>query len=94
MVLFDKITIDLETLIRPLIYIIIGFSIYEIFRKLLNNVEKRSKIKKKHHQKRVKTINTLIQNIIKYVIIILVLISILSNFGINVKSNIESLGIT
>lgn len=94
MVLFDKITIDLEMIIRPLVYIIIGFAIYEVFRKLLNNAEKRSKIKKKHHQKRVKTINTLIQNIIKYVIIIFVFIAILANFGINVKSILAGVGIT
>ena len=94
MVLFDKITIDLEMIIRPLVYIIIGFAIYEVFRKLLNNAEKRSKIKKKHYQKRVKTINTLIQNIIKYVIIIFVFIAILANFGINVKSILAGVGIT
>lgn len=93
-VLFDRISIDIGLIIRPLIYIIIGFIIYEIFRKLLKNAEKRSKIKKKHHQKRIKTINTLIQNIIKYIIVIFVIIAMMANFGINVKSILAGVGIT
>ena len=56
MVLFDKITLDLELIIKPVIYIFVGFIIYEIIRKILNNAENKSNIKKKHHQKRVKTI--------------------------------------
>ena len=94
MVLFDKITLDLELIIKPVIYIFVGFIIYEIIRKILNNAEKKSNIKKKHHQKRVKTINTLILNIVKYIIIIFIILAILATYGINIKTILAGLGLT
>lgn len=93
MILFEKYTIDIIQLIKPLIYIIIGFVIYKIVRNLILNGEKKS-FKKGHYQKRAKTINSLIINIVKYIIIIFVIIAILANFGVNVASIIAGLGIT
>lgn len=93
MIVFDKYKIDIIQIIKPIIYIVIGFIIYEIIRNIIIKSETKN-YKKKHHQKRVKTINSLIINITRYIIIILVLVSILANFGINVKSIIAGLGIT
>lgn len=94
MLLFNKYRIDLEIILKPFLYILVGFIIYEVIRKIMISAEKRSKIKKDHHQKRVKTINKLLLNIIKYIIIFFVVIAILSNFGINVKSILAGIGIT
>ncbi len=93
MILFDKYEIDILQLIKPLIYIIIGFIVYEIIKRIIVKTEKKS-FKNRHHQKRVKTINSLIINIIRYIIIIFILVAILANFGVNVKSIIAGLGIT
>ncbi len=94
MVLLDQFKIDIGLVIKPLLYIIIGFITYIIIKNTLNHAEKKSSINKKHHQKRLTTINILVQNIIKYIIIIFVVIAILSTFGINVKSILAGIGIT
>ena len=49
---------------------------------------------KKQHQQRANTIRIVILNVIKYVIVFVVLLAILANFGINVKSIVAGLGIT
>ena len=54
----------------------------------------RRKILKASQRQRVETLTTVLVNIIKYIIVILVLIAILSVFGINVKSILAGLGIT
>ena len=94
MVLFNKFTVDIEMIIKPIISIAIGFVIYEIIKKIIKNTEKRTRLKKQHHKKRIKTINNLILNIVKYIIIIFVIIAVLANFGVNVKSILAGLGIT
>lgn len=49
---------------------------------------------KKQHQQRANTIRIVILNIIKYSIMVIVLLAILANFGINVRSIVAGLGIT
>ncbi len=93
MVILNKYTIDIIQLINPIIYIIIGFLVYRIIKNIIVKYEQKN-FKKRHHEKRVKTINSLILNIIRYIIIIFIIIAILANFGINVKSIIAGLGIT
>lgn len=93
MVLFGKYEIDIQQLIKPIIYITIGFIIYEIVKRIIIKTEKKN-FKNRHHQKRVKTINSLIVNIIRYIIIIFIIVAILANFGVNVKSIVAGLGIT
>ena len=70
-----------------IIYIVIGFIIYNIIKKLMSRQIKRIK---NNHQK---TMHKLIQNVIKYVIIILVTISVLNILGINVTSIVAGVGI-
>ena len=94
MKLFDSITIDLKEIIFPVVYIIIGFIIYKVLKRLVNKVMLNNKKMKKQHLQRANTIRIVILNVIKYSIVVLVLLAILANFGVNVKSIVAGLGIT
>ncbi len=92
--LFDTITINLDQIVYPIIYILLGIIIYNIIKNIINKLPRFSKKALKPAQaQRVKTIRVLLLNIIKYIIVILVLLAILSVFGINVKSILAGLGI-
>ena len=78
MKLFNKITIDIEQIIFPIIYIIIGFIIYKLLKKLVNNILLKAPKMKKQHQQRANTIRIVILNIIKYSIMVIVLLAILA----------------
>lgn len=67
------------------IYFIIGYILYTLIKKVIN--------KKKLHTKRQKTIRELILGIIKYIIIVLVLVSSLSLIGVDVTSFLTGIGI-
>ena len=94
MKLFDSITIDLKEIIFPVVYIIIGFIIYKVLKRLVNKVMLNNKKMKKQHLQRANTIRIVILNVIKYSIVVVVLLAILANFGVNVKSIVAGLGIT
>lgn len=70
-----------------LIYIALGFIIYNIIKSLMN----KQTVRLKHNHQ--KTIHKLLQNIIKYLIIILVLVSVLNILGVNVTSIVAGVGI-
>lgn len=89
--ILSKINISLGQIIAPIIYIIIGIVVYEIIKKIIN---KFAKTRSRKHSQRVETVKILILNIIKYVIVIIVLLGILANFGVNVTSLVAGLGIT
>ncbi len=92
--LFDSITINLNHIVYPIIYILMGVVIYNIIKNIISKLPRFSKKALKPAQaQRVKTIRLLILNIIKYIIVILVVLAILSVFGINVKSILAGLGI-
>lgn len=87
-------SIKISQIILPIIYIIVGFLIFEIIKKIINKMIKvTNKTLKTSHNQKLNTIRILILNIIKYLIIIFVIIAILANFGINVKSILAGLGI-
>lgn len=94
MKLFDHITIELEQFIFPIVYIIIGFAVYKLLKKLVNKVMLNNTKMKKQHRQRANTIRIVILNVIKYFIVVVVLLAILANFGVNVKSIVAGLGIT
>lgn len=94
MKIFNTITIDVQHIIYPIIYIIIGFITYKLLKKLVNNILLKTPKMKKQHQQRANTIRIVILNVIKYAIVILVLLAILATFGVNVKSIVAGLGIT
>lgn len=84
----------LEKIITSIIYVVIGIIIYTIIKSIINKTLIITKRNLKSHQKqRVKTVKILISNIVKYIIAVLILLAILSTFGINVKSILAGLGI-
>lgn len=93
MALLEKYADQIMKLVWPIAYILIAMLIYEVIKGLVKKAEKRS-FEKRHHQKRAKTISSLLLNIIKYILIIIVIIAILADFGVNVQSIIAGLGIT
>lgn len=70
-----------------IIYIIIGFIAYRVIKALM---DKQTKKIKNNHQK---TMHKLLQNIAKYVIILLVVVSVLNIIGVNVTSIVAGVGI-
>ncbi len=89
-----EITIDLLKIITPIVYILIGVIVFEMFKRIVTKLTTSKRKLKLTQIQRIKTIRSLIVNIIKYIIIILVILAILSSFGINVKSILAGLGIT
>ena len=82
-----------ERFYLPIIYIIAGMFIYFVFSKMISSI---SKIDIKHSKgmdKRKNTVITLIRNLIKYLIAVIVIILILDIYGINTTSLIASLGV-
>ncbi len=87
----------------PLLYIIIGIITYVVISRVISDISKVniSKIKgKKLNQtyvvaidKRKVTIVNLVRNIIKYVIAIIVILAILSLYGVNTTSILASIGV-
>ncbi len=94
MIKLFNLTFNLKYIILPIIYIILGFIAYYTIKKIIDKTIKIDIIKEKTHKQRASTIKVLIENIIKYIIMILVLLTIISIYGVNVKSIIAGLGIT
>lgn len=90
--ILSKIDVSLGQIISPIVYIIIGIIVYEIIKKIINKMTKTNK--NKHHHQRIQTVKSLILNIIKYIIVVIVLLGILANFGVNVTSLVAGLGVT
>lgn len=87
-------TIDIFSIvIVPIIYILIGVIIFKIIKKIVMKSPKKTRILRETQLQRIKTIKILVLNIIKYIIIAFVLIAILSQFGVNVKSILAGVGI-
>ena len=92
--LFNTVKIDIIQIIYPIVYIFIGIITYYILKHIIKRITTpRTQISKQHEQK-AKTLRTILINIVKYIIVILVTLAILSVFGINVKSIVAGLGIT
>ena len=84
----------LDKIVTSFIYIIIGIIIYELIKSIINKTLGFTNRNLKNHQKqRVTTVKSLILNIVKYIICILIILAILSTFGVNVKSILAGLGI-
>lgn len=90
----ENMEINIINIILPVVYILIGIIVYKILKRIIDKSINLEKITLKSHQQRAKTIKLLLLNIIKYITVILVLLAILSNFGVNVKSILAGLGIT
>ena len=70
-----------------LIYILLGYIIYQLIKGLISRNTKRLK------KKRQKTMQKLVENIVKYAVIILVAVAVLNILGVNVTSIAAGLGI-
>ena len=69
----------LEKIITSLIYIILGIIIYEIIKSIINKtLGFTNKNLKSHQKQRVTTVKSLILNIAKYIICILIILAILA----------------
>lgn len=86
------IEIELNLIITPIIYILIGLVAFKILKKMVVKILEKKHLKASQKQ-RVKTLVILIVNIIKYVTIICVVLAVLSVWGVNVKSIVAGLGI-
>ena len=86
-------TINLRLIILPIIYIIIGIVIFSIIKGIIKKTTNRRKILKATQKQRIDTITTLLLNIIKYLIVILTVLAIISLYGFNIKSILAGLGI-
>lgn len=87
--------LTISNIIKISIYIIIGILIYNILSRIISRALKRSEQRlEKENIQRIKTLKSLILNIIKYLIIIIEIIAILAVFGVNVTSFVAGLGIT
>ena len=81
-----------EKIYLPIIYVILGIIAYIVIKNIIKRVS--NKIKTNNIiDKRKNTIVSLISNIIKYLIGILIILSILGVFGVNTTSILASLGI-
>ena len=86
-------SIDLKLIILPIVYIIIGMIVFAIIKKIVLQATTKNKVLKVAQKQRVKTLSTVILNIIKYTIVILVILAIVSLFGFKVGSILAGLGI-
>lgn len=82
-----------EKFYQPLIYVVLGLIIYNIFSKVITKVWNESKKRKKIVSKRNDTIISLVKNIIKYLLTAFIILSILGVYGIDTSKIIASLGI-
>ena len=87
--ILDKILV--KEVVGPILIILISLVIYLLIKSVIDNV---FRIKNKYIDKRKsKTINGLINNVLKYFIIIVDIIMILDIFGVDTKTLIASLGV-
>lgn len=87
--------ISVKRLINSAIYVVFVFVIYLILRRILKIVFNRAGGKKMNAQQkqRIKTVSQMMASLLKYAMLILVLLVILADFGVNVTSLIAGLGI-
>lgn len=86
-------TLNIKLIVYPIVYIVIGVLVFNILKSLIKKATNSKMNLKASQKQRIKTLRTLIINLIKYLTVIFVLLSILSLYGINVKSILAGLGI-
>ena len=77
-----------EKFILPIIYIVIGFIIYNLLKSIINKISKNKRI-----DKRKMTIVSLIRKTVKYLIIIFVILAMLNVYGVDTSGIITSIGV-
>lgn len=89
----DKYHDAIFKVVNSIVAVIIGIIAYEIIGKIIEKAVNK-KYTSVHQEKRVKTISRHVLNTIKYIIIIIIAIALLANFGVNVTSILAGLGVT
>ncbi|MBQ7105334.1 MAG: mechanosensitive ion channel family protein [Bacilli bacterium] len=77
----------------PIIYILIGFIIYSVIKKVIIAVFSRYKSKSARNNKRYNTLMSVVIDIIKIIIVTFVILSVLTVYGIDVAAALAGLGI-
>lgn len=80
----------------PIIYIVVGYIINKLLKKLSENIifkKQKDFQKNSYHYKKIETYKVLIQNIIKYCIIIFTILAILPIYGVDVTSIVAGIGV-
>lgn len=92
---FDKFKhINIEQLINPIIYIAMAIVFYVVLSKVIGAFFNRNKDRLPARQmRRIVTLKAMTMSIIKYIIVFIVIIAIMAEFGIDVSSLLAGLGI-
>lgn len=80
----------------PIIYIIVAYIINKILKKIIGKIISRKQVdfsKSSYHYKKIETYKVLIQNIVKYCIVIFTVLAILPIYGVDVTSIIAGIGV-
>ena len=87
--------ISTKKIIYSVIYLIIVFVIYLILRRILTVAMRRAGGKKATlaQKQRIETVSQMLKSILKYLMLIIVLLVILADLGVNVSSLVAGLGI-
>ena len=87
--------LSLKKLINSALYLIFVFIIYFIIRRILYTAMHHTSGKKisPQQKQRIQTVSQMVSSILKYFMLILVMLVILADFGVNVSSLIAGLGI-
>ena len=92
--MLDKVLIP--EIYLPIVYICLAILIYGIIKRFINKVIKNKQEsfnKNSYNYKKTETFRVLITNLIKYAIMLLLILSILTVYGVNVTSILAGLGI-
>lgn len=88
--------IFIKEIYLPIIYIAIGFILYQMAKRVIKkifSIEKRTISNKKIDKKKLKTLEQLVINILRFVVVVFVVLSVLTVFGIDIKTFLAGLGV-
>ncbi len=83
----------ITVLIKCIISIIVGIILYRFIRGFIIKVFRGSRTSSKYKKKKIQTVQSMLINLVKYVLYIFVALYILSVFGVNVSGIIAGLGV-
>lgn len=92
-IVIGNLSIKVLSIISSIIYVFLGIFIFNVIKKIIIKSTTKNKKIKTAQLNRIKTINSIAINILKYTIVIFVILAVLSEFGVNVKSILAGLGI-
>ena len=86
--------INWAKIIMPIVVVLVGILVYGIIKSVTKRIFKRSGARlSAQRRQRVDTVRTLVVNVEKYIVIAIVIIVVLSIYGVNVTSMVAGLGI-